>query len=215
MSKQITLKVEGWHKLNSPQSHTQPITAHNHIPNEPTITEDNYPLDLETGEEEYSRINVCKQIKRIINVDLHGIFSLLRDLLFYTIIPEPLYGICTSHLHDITSFITTSRLVKPPVGRSPYRLVPKKGERRRRLKAHQEDRAEATARPFFESEVKRIFAKGGTKKSFKEKSGNFFMLWGRKKEGKGGRKGGKRKRKKGKGGRKRGKEKKAEERRRE
>ena len=53
----------GWHKLTSPQSHTQPITAHNHIPNEPTITEeDNYPSDLE---KKSTRINVCKQIKRI------------------------------------------------------------------------------------------------------------------------------------------------------
>ena len=81
MSKQITLKLEGWHELTSPQSHTQPITAHNHIPNEPTITEDNYPSDLE---KKSTRINVCKQIKRIINIVLHDIFSLRRDLFFYT-----------------------------------------------------------------------------------------------------------------------------------
>ena len=31
-------------------------------------------------------------------------------------------------------------------------------------------RAEVTARPFFESEVKRIFAKEGTKKSFRKKA---------------------------------------------
>jgi hypothetical protein len=63
------------------------------------LSEDNYPSDLEKKSTE---INVCKQIKRIINVVLHDIFSLRRDLLFYTIIPEPLYGICTSHPHDIT-----------------------------------------------------------------------------------------------------------------
>ena len=63
MSKQITLKLEGWHELTSPQSHTQPITAHNHIPNEPTITEDNYPLDLE---KKSTRINVCKQLNELL-----------------------------------------------------------------------------------------------------------------------------------------------------
>ena len=41
------------------------------------------------------RINVCKQIKLVNNAVLHNIFSLWRDLFFYTIIPEPLYEIST------------------------------------------------------------------------------------------------------------------------
>ena len=44
------------------------------------------------------RINVCKQIKLVNNAVLHNIFSLRRDLFFYTIIPEPLYEISTSDI---------------------------------------------------------------------------------------------------------------------
>ena len=67
---------------------------------------------------------------------LHDIFSLRRDLLFYTIIPEPLYGndahlditsikhLGQSHTHNNPNQAPTKE--RTPARRSPDRLVPGK-----------------------------------------------------------------------------------------